>query len=246
MRKIKEVLRLKWESLLSDRQIARSCSIARSTVSDYLNRAQQAGLTWPLPEKLDDTALENLLFPHSLYVPPESRQMPSFEDIHREMKRKSVTLQLLWYEYKQAHPNGLQYSQFCQRYRQWSATLDVCLRQSYRAGEKLFVDYAGQTMKITNGQTGDTTEAYLFVGALAASNYTYVDASLARDLPSWISSHVRTFHFLGGAPEILILDYVPWNIIIVMWPIVICGHVVQGIVITRRRSRIRAHNNHRD
>ncbi len=206
MRKIKEVLRLKWEKLFSDRQIARSCSIARSTVRDYLDRAQRAGLDWPLPEAIDDTALEQLLYPSACYIPSDKRQMPFFEDLHRELKRKGVTLQLLWYEYKQAHPDGLQYSQFCHRYRQWAARLDVSLRQTYRAGEKLFVDYAGQTMTITDPLSGATRDAYLFVAALGASNYTYVEASLAQDLPSWISSHVRALQFFGGVPEIIVPD----------------------------------------
>lgn len=206
MRKIKEVLRLKWEKLFSDRQIARSCSIARSTVGDYLDRAHRAGLGWPLPEELDDAALEQLLYPPASYIPPEKHELPSFEELHRELKRKGVTLQLLWYEYKQTHPDGLQYSQFCHRYRQWAATLEVSLRQSYRAGEKLFVDYAGQTMTITDPVTGETREAYLFICTLGASSYTYVEASLAQDLPSWISSHVRAFEFFGGVPEIIVPD----------------------------------------
>lgn len=197
MRKIKEVLRLKSEGFLSDRQIARSCSIARSTVCDYLERACRAGLKWPLPEQLDDAALEQMLYPPACCMPPSKRELPSFEDIHRELKRKGVTLQLLWYEYKQAHPAGLQYSQFCHRYRQWAQRLDVSLRQTYRAGEKLFVDYAGQTMKLTDPITGQTRDVYLFITTLGASSYTYVEACLAQDLPSWISSHVRTFQFFG-------------------------------------------------
>lgn len=206
MRKIKEVLRLKSEGFLSDRQIARSCSIARSTVCDYLERACRAGLKWPLPEQLDDAALEQMLYPPACCMPPSKRELPSFEDIHRELKRKGVTLQLLWYEYKQAHPAGLQYSQFCHRYRQWAQRLDVSLRQTYRAGEKLFVDYAGQTMKLTDPITGQTRDVYLFIATLGASSYTYVEACLAQDLPSWISSHVRAFQFFGGVPEIIVPD----------------------------------------
>ncbi|MFA7465645.1 MAG: IS21 family transposase [Syntrophales bacterium] len=207
MRKIKEVLRLKWGNHFSDRQIARSCSIARSTVSDYLDRAGRAGLHWPLSEELDDAALENLLYPPAESCTPAiKRPLPSFEDLHRELKRKSVTLQLLWYEYKQAHPEGLQYSQFCHRYRQWASALDVSLRQTYRAGEKLFVDHAGQTMLITDPLTGRTREAYLFIAVLGASSYTYIEAVLARDLPSWISSHVRAFQFFGGVPGIIVPD----------------------------------------
>jgi hypothetical protein len=161
MRKIKEVLRLHFEHHQSARQIARSCDIARSTVKEYLHRAQQAALPWPLPAEKDDAALENRLFPPVPLISPEKRQMPPMEYLHRERKRKGVTLQLLWHEYKQANPDGYQYSQFCERYRQWVQKLDVCLHQEYRAGEKLFVDYAGQTVSIQDPQTGQTREAYL-------------------------------------------------------------------------------------
>lgn len=206
MRKIKEVLRLYFEHQQSIRQIAQSCNIARSTVPEYLHRAEQAGVTWPLPEEMDDATLENRLFPPQALIPQEKRQMPPMGYLHQERKKKGVTLMLLWHEYKQANPDGYQYSQFCDLYRQWVKTLDVCLRQEYRAGEKLFVDYAGQTIPIQDPLTGETRDAYLFVAALGASNYTFAEASLAQDLPSWIQSHVHTFDFFGGVPEILIPD----------------------------------------
>jgi hypothetical protein len=146
MRTIKEVLRLKWEKKLPNKQIAKSCNIARSTIREYLERAQCAGLTWPLPSDLDDGRLEALLFS----LPPtallEKRGLPAMEYLRQELTRKGVTLRLLWLEYRQANPDGYQYSQFCLRYQQWREKLDVCLRQIYRAGEKLFVDYAGQTI----------------------------------------------------------------------------------------------------
>lgn len=206
MRKIKEVLRLKWEKNLSARQIAISCNIARSTVQDYIFRSQAAGIAWPLPEGLDDAFLEHLLYPPVRCKSPDKRPLPSLEDIHRDLKKKGVTLMLLWYEYRQAHPDGYQYSQFCHLYRRWADKLDVCLRQTYRAGEKLFVDYAGQTMPVADPLSGTVREAYLFVATLGASNYTYVEASYAQDLPSWIASHVRAFSFFGGVPEIIIPD----------------------------------------
>jgi len=206
MRKIKEVLRLHFEHQQSARQIARSCDIARSTVKEYLHRAQQAALPWPLPAEMDDATLENRLFPPVPLISPEKRQMPPMEYLHQERKRKGVTLQLLWHEYKQANPDGYQYSQFCERYRQWIQKLDVCLRQEYRAGEKLFVDYAGQTIPIQNPRTGETQEAYLFVATLGASNYTFAQATLTQDLPSWIQSHVQAFEFFNGVAEILVPD----------------------------------------
>ena len=208
MRKIKEVLRLKTENDCSIRQIAKSCNIARSTIKEYLIRAEKAGLSWPLPSDLDDTAIENLLFPSSPATSLSSckPQMPPMEYLYRELKKKSVTLQLLWYEYKQENHDGYQYSQFCELYRRWVKKLDVTLRQKHRAGEKLFIDYAGQTMPIIDPSTGEITEAQIFLATFGASNYTYAEASVAQDLPSWISSHVHAFEFFGGVPEILVPD----------------------------------------
>ena len=206
MRKIKEVLRLRYEKGLSARQIAKSLDIGRSTIRDYLDRAEQAGLGWPLPSELDEASLEHRLFPSIHAVPQEKRQMPSPEYLHQELKRKGVTLQLLWHEYKEKNPDGYQYSQFCRIYHQWTEKLDPCLRQVYKAGEKLFVDYAGQTMEITDPKTGEIHEAQIFVATLGASNYTFAEASLSQDLPSWIQSHVRAFEFFQGVTEILTPD----------------------------------------
>ena len=206
MRKIKEVLRLKWAHELSNRHIAKSCSISHSTVADYVLRAKLAGLSWPLDPDLDDAAIENLLFPAMDKQATEKRQVPDMGYLYREMKKKSVTLQLLWYEYKQANPDGYQYSQFCNLYRQWVKKLDLTLRQEHRAGEKLFIDYAGQTVSIVDPKTGKITEAQIFVATLGASNYTFAEASLAQDLPSWIKAHIHAFEFFGGLPEILVPD----------------------------------------
>jgi transposase len=206
MRKIKEVLRLKWHNGCSNRQIAQSCDIARSTVREYLRRARDAGLTWPVDPRLDDTALENLLFPVGEAASCFERQMPSMEYLLLELKRPRVTLQLLWYEYRQADPEGYQYSQFCNLYRQWVKRLDVTLRQEHRAGEKLFVDYAGQTVPLVNPKTGEISQAHLFIAVLGASSYTYAEATRAEDLPSWIRAHIHALEFFGGVTEILVPD----------------------------------------
>src|SRR3990170_6408734 len=137
MRKIKEVLRLRYEKGLSAREIARSLDIGRGTIRNYLDRIRGAGLSWPLSPELDETSLEHFLFPSSGSVAQEKRQIPPMESLHQELKRKGVTLQLLWYEYKEKYPDGYQYSQFCHLYHQWAEKLDPCLRQEYRAGEKL-------------------------------------------------------------------------------------------------------------
>jgi transposase len=206
MRKIREVLRLKLGHSFSNRQIAHSCSLSHSTVSDYLLRAKLAKLCWPLPAELDDGRLENLLFPPPEPILSNSRQMPDMEYLHKELKRKSVTLQLLWHEYKEANPEGYQYSRFCELYRQWARKLDVCLRQHHRAGEKLFIDYAGQTIAINDPTDGHVSEAHLFVATLGASNYTFAQATTSLELPSWIKLHHRAFEFFDGVAQILVPD----------------------------------------
>jgi transposase len=206
MRKIREILRICWGGGLSARQAGASCGVGRTTIKEYLDRAEQAGLSWPLPEELDDAALEHRLFPSTIPLDVERRNMPSFDYLRKELTRKHVTLQLLWREYKEKNPEGYEYSQFCLRYRAWLKTLDVTLRQDYKAGEKLFVDFAGDTIPIHDPHTGGTTPASLFVACLGASNYTYAEAVLSQDLPSWISLHVRTFEFIGAVPAIIVPD----------------------------------------
>lgn len=206
MRKIKEVLRLKWEGGLSTRAIAASCGIGPTTVREYLARAARAGLSWPLPGDLDEQALEACLFKSPLSSAAPRRPLPDFERVHHELKRKGVTLQLLWEEYKQAHADGYQYTQFCGHYRRWAGKLDVWMRQHHKAGEKLFVDYAGQTVPVVAGATGEVREAQIFVAVLGASNYTYVEAAWTQTLPEWIMAHVRTFAYLQGCPTIVVCD----------------------------------------
>jgi len=208
MRKIREVLRLCWHNGLSSRQASGSCGVARGTVRNILDRGERAHLSWPIPEDLDDASLENLLFPSSVPLTTERRNMPSFDYIRTELTRKHMTLQRLWEEYRENNPDGYQYSQFCLRYRAWLGTLDVALRQDYKAGEKLFVDYAGDTIPVHDPATGAATPAYLFVAALGASNYTYAEAVLSREPPSWIRLHVHTFEFMGCVPEIVVPDNV--------------------------------------
>jgi transposase len=206
MRKIKEVVRLKWEHGLSNREIARSCSISRSTVADYLRRFEDEGLSWPLPPELDEAELEKRLFPLPQVPPSGSRPWPDWSEIHRELRRKGVTLFLLWEEYKQAHPQGYQYSWFCHQYREWTGKLDLVMRQEHRAGEKVFVDYAGQSAPVVDRTTGEIREAQIFIAVLGASNYTYAEATWSQSLPDWISSHVRAFQYFGGVAELVVPD----------------------------------------
>ena len=205
MRKIKEVLRLRFEARRSQREIGLSCRLGRSTVRDYLVRAEAAGLRWPLPEELDEEALEQRLFP--LPAPATQRRaIPDWAALHQELRRKGMTLALLWQEYRAQHPDGYGYSQFCALYQQWAHTLEPVLRQHYVAGEKLLVDYAGQTVPVVERTTGEVRQAQIFVAVLGASNYTYVEATWTQGLADWIGAHRRCFEFLGGVPALIVPD----------------------------------------
>ncbi len=206
MRKIKEILRLKFEYNFSIRKIANSCSIGRGTVADYLEKARKAGLKWPLPESMTDPELERLLFNNGNGENANKRQIPNMEYLHKELKKKGVTLQLLWYEYKQDNLEGYQYSHFCELYKKWSNKIDISLRQNHKAGEKLFIDYAGHTVPIKNPETGEIKDAQVFIATFGASNYTFAEASPSQSLPHWIKSHIHAFEFFGGVPQILVPD----------------------------------------
>jgi len=206
MRKLQEVLRLKGESGLSHRAIARSCGISPATVSEYVQRASAAGLSWPLPADLSEDQLWSRLFPPT--EPTQGRIIPApdWALVHTDLRRKGVTLRLLWVEYREAHPDGYGYTQFCEHYRQWAGHLQPTLRLSHVAGERLFVDYAGQTVPLVSPDTGEVQAAQIFVAVLGASSYTYVEAHLHQDLPGWIGAHVRALAFLGGVPEMFVPD----------------------------------------
>ena len=204
MRKIKEVLRLNSKGL-TNRQISKSVNVARSTVAEYLKRFDAAGLTWPLPEETDEAALERLLFP----VEPQTQKdfpMPDLAYVHTELKRKGVTLRLLWEEYLCDNPGGYQYTQFCHYYRKFKSKLNLSMRQNHKAGEKMFVDFAGQTIGIVDSNTGEIQKAQIFLAVLGASNYTYAEAVRSQELFNWISCHTHAFEFFGGVTELVVPD----------------------------------------
>ncbi len=206
MRKVRQVLRLAQESGLNGRQIARSLSMSPTTVGEYLRRADTAGLAWSLPEGLHDAQLEARLYPPVPKGKADERPLPNWSEVHRELKGKGVTLLLLWQEYKATHPQGLQYSQFCDRYRYFTSKLDLVMRQHHRAGEKLFIDYAGQTVEVVDRTTGEIRAAQIFVATLGASNYTYAEATWSQGLADWCASHIRAFEFFGSVPALLVPD----------------------------------------
>lgn len=217
MRQIRTMLRLYWEQRLTMRQIAQSSGVGLATVSGLIHRAEAAGLGWPLAPDLDDVALERLLYPGAHGRPHTGRAEPDWATIDAELRRKGVTLELLWIEYKREHPEGYQYSWFCERYRQWQQRVDPVLRQVYRAGEKLLVDYAGRTVPILDARTGEVHDAVLFVAVLGASNYTYAELHWAPDLSSWIGGHTRALEFLGGAPALVVPDHLKAGVKTASW-----------------------------
>ena len=204
MRKTREILRLKLGLKLPGREVARSVNCAPVTVRRCVARATGAGLSWPLPEGLDDEQLEALLYPKT--TPVQERPRPDYTVVHKELRRKGVTLRLLWQEYRAEHPTGLEYSAFCVNYRQFRSQLDLVMRQEHKAGDKLFVDYAGMKLPIVDPQTGEVSEASIFVAALGASGYTYAEAVPGEDLPSWVQAHIHCFEFLGGVTQATVPD----------------------------------------
>jgi transposase len=213
MRKLKDVLRLRFELGLSQRQIARSCSVGLGTVHDYLQRAEAAGVKWPLPEGWDEQKLESSLFAaNPASVPLKAKEeggkaLPDFAKMHEQrQKHRHLTLQLLWEEYKQANPEGLGYSWFCELYQQWRGKLDVVLRQEYQAGEKVFVDWAGEGIPIHDREGGETQKGHLFVAVLGASSYTYAEVTSDEQMDNWLGAHMRAFEFFGGVPKLIVPD----------------------------------------
>jgi len=208
MRRIREVLRLRFDLGLRQDQIARSCLIGQATVHRYLERATAAGLSWPLPEDCDDRRLEERLFPTAFSRPsPQTRLPLDFAEIRRQLQsHKHVTLQLLWEEYRQREAQGYSYSRFCELYQHWSRRQDVVLRQEHRAGEKMFVDWAGDTIPLYDHHNGQITPASLFVAVLGASTYTFAHAALRQDLANWIDCHIRTLEYFEGVPKLIVPD----------------------------------------
>jgi transposase len=208
MRKVKEVLRLRFGLGLQQSQIARSCSIGQATVHRYLEKAAAAGLTWPLPEDIDDRRLEEILFAAVTGRPSQlTRSSPDFTEVHHQLRtHKHVTLQLVWEEYRATQPDGYSYSRFCELYQRWSRNQDVVLRQEHRAGEKMFVDWAGDSIPMHDRRTGEITPASLFVAVLGASTYTFARATLSQDLGNWVNCHVAAFEYYLGTPRLVVPD----------------------------------------
>ena len=201
MRNIKDLLRLKYETQLSHDKIARALGLSKGVIAKYVKIVESAGLSWPQIRDADEAKLEKQLFP--LQPKPRDFAPPNFSLIHLELRRKPMTLMLLWDEYREANEGAktYSYSQFCEKYRAFSRSLKRSMRQTHRAGEKLFVDFAGPTIPLTDGQ-----RCHIFVAALGASSYTFAWATPSEKMVDWLGSIAKTFTYIGGVPQLVVPD----------------------------------------
>lgn len=207
MRKLRDILRLRLDAGLSLRQIKNSLRLSLGAIQKVTSQAQAQGLDWAAIEALDDQQLARLFYPESDTQSSSAFQLPDWVEVHQELRRKDVTKHLLWEEYTQSYPNrSYSYPQYCFLYQTWASKQRRSMRQVHQAGDKLFVDYAGQTVPIVNGDTGEINTAQIFVAVLGASNYTYCEATWSQSLPDWLASHARCFDFLGGVPKLVVPD----------------------------------------
>jgi len=207
MRQLREILRLHLQSQLGVRHIHRSLRLSVGVVSKILNKAQELGLDWDSTQQLDEVQLAQLFYPRSNNQLSSTMVMPSWSQARTDLTGKNVTKYLLWEEYTQQHPNSsYSYSQYCYHFATWLGKQKRSMRQIHKAGDTLFVDYAGQTMPVVNGTTGEVRYAQIFVAVLGASNYTYAEATWSQSLPDWLGSHVRAFEFINGVPAIVVPD----------------------------------------
>jgi len=198
MRKVREVLRLKHALGMSERLIADAVGVGKTAVGEYLRRCRVIGLGWPLPDGMDDAELERRLFTPAGFHDGPTRQLPDCPKVNEELKRRGVTLMLLWEEYRAEHTDGYGYSRFCDLYGEWRRRITPTMRQTHVAGEKLFVDRASDTIPVFDPATGEEHRAHIFVAALGASNYTYAEARWTETLPDWIGAHVNGLAAIGG------------------------------------------------
>ena len=207
MRQLRDILRLRLCAGLSIRQIHHSTRVSVGGVQKVLNRAKALELDWATIETLSDTQLASRFYPTADTRVSSDFEMPNWVEVHRELQRKGMTKQLLWEEYCQQYPNRCySHTQYCFHYQQWLSKQKRSMRQVHKAGDKLFVDYAGQTVPIVNRDTGEVHNAQVFVAVLGASNYTYCDATWTQSIPDWLGSHARALTYFGGVPKLIVPD----------------------------------------
>ena len=207
MRKIKEILRLRNELNLTERQIAAAVSLSQSAINGCLKRFKDSGLSWSEAAQQPEAELEAALYRHTARKPARKRRQPDFAAIDEELRtHRHTTLRLLWEEYRETEPKGYSYSRFCFLYEAWKEATDVVLRQDHKGGEKLFVDWAGATIPVYDRRSGAIHQASLFVAVLGASSYTYAEATWSQTSEDWIGAHVRAFTHIKGVPQIVVPD----------------------------------------
>jgi transposase len=214
MRQIREILRQKWALGLPHRAVAQSLGLGLGTISSVLTRAAGAGLDWPQVQTLTDDILESRLYGRPEVAGQRRRPAPDCAWIHAERRRAGVTLELLHLEYLERHPDGYRYTRFCDLYRRWLKRRDLAMRQVHRAGEKCFVDYAGQKPQLVDPATGEIVPVELFVAVLGASNYTYAEATRTQQVPDWIASHARAFAYFGGVTSAVVCDQLKSGVVV--------------------------------
>ena len=202
IRKMKEMLRLYYDAELSMHKIARSINLSSGIIHKYITQLKANGITWPIPEGMSDEKLLSIAQTNS----KEKVESIDFQSIHTELKRKGVTLQLLWEEYTEAGLLDISYSQLTRRYKAWRTKQPLSMRQNHKAGDKVFVDYSGQTFDIIDPDTNQVRTAQIFIGVLGASNYTYAEATWSQQLEDWIRSHIRMFDYFGGVTSLIVPD----------------------------------------
>jgi transposase len=211
MRKIREVLRLTHELGLTVRQVREATGVGKTAVSEYVSRAKVVGITWPIPPEISDAELERRLFTPAGFHEGSTKRLPDWTKVHEELKRRGMTLMILWEEHRAEHVDGHGYSRFCELYGEWRRRLSPTMRQTHVAGDKLFVDWAGGTVPIIDPMTGEVHEAHLFVAALGASSYTYAEARWSETLPDWIGAHVNWRVYLQVSPRCQSNDRIGFN-----------------------------------
>jgi len=207
MRKLKEVLRLWLTAGLSNRKIALITGIGKTAVSKHVKRGKKLGLDWSRVSGMPEEAIEALLYPSTDEPKPGGPAIPDWDEVAKELRRKGVTKQLLWEEYREDHGDRTySYSRFCELYASWRGQIEPVMRFEHAAGEKCFVDYAGHTLTVVDPETGESREAQVFVAVLGASNYTFVDVTWSQCSEDFLASHQRAVEFFGGVPRIFVLD----------------------------------------
>lgn len=207
MNKIRELIRLHEVAKLGQRAISRALSISRPVVKDYITKFEKTGLSYQAISKMDDdTLLQTITDTVRVNNDRYNTLQQQFDTISKELKRTGVTLERLWHEYRQQHPDGYSYSQFCYHYQVWRNSSELTMHISHKAGDKMFVDFAGKKMEIVDKHTGEVTEVEIFIAVLGASQYTYVEAVASQKKHDWIQANRNAFYFFDGVPQAIVPD----------------------------------------